>query len=224
MTILSIPGKMIFQTARITGPRTLQEPAKDTGSCLSRPSSIPVTQSVPIMSNSATETACQTRTNFVLLWAMRRFVPTDGPCRKNAVPKRFVPTDGPCRKNAAPMTTVLQNAAISAGIIPMRLFPTDMMRAPAVQDVTASGIRLCLTTARTNSWNVSMVRPWMPKSANCQSGETLKYNSCKKCLFECSLTACPAYTLCRYEECSERYCAIGCAEGSFDEEAYWSGL
>ena len=61
-------------------------------------------------------------------------------------------------------------------------------------------------------------------SKSCQSGSKILYDNCKKCLYECTLSSCPENTLCSYEDCSGLYCAVGCAEGSFDEEAYWSGL
>ena len=59
---------------------------------------------------------------------------------------------------------------------------------------------------------------------SCQSGSKVLYDNCKKCLYECTLSSCPAYTVCSYEDCSGLYCATGCVEGSFNEEDYWSGL
>ena len=55
----------------------------------------------------------------------------------------------------------------------------------------------------------------------CQSGETLKYNSCKKCPFNCSLTSCPPNNICEREDCSGFYCAVGCALNAVDLETYW---
>ena len=55
----------------------------------------------------------------------------------------------------------------------------------------------------------------------CQSGETLKYNSCKKCPFNCSLTSCPPNNICEREDCSGLYCAVGCALNAVDLETYW---
>ncbi len=59
---------------------------------------------------------------------------------------------------------------------------------------------------------------------SCQSGSKILYDNCKKCLYECTLDSCPENTLCSYEDCSGKYCATGCVEGSFNEEDYWSGL
>ena len=61
-------------------------------------------------------------------------------------------------------------------------------------------------------------------SKSCQSGSRVLYDNCKKCLYECTLDSCPENTLCSYEDCSGKYCATGCVEGSFNEEDYWSGL
>ena len=37
------------------------------------------------------------------------------------------------------------------------------------------------------------------------------YNNCNTCSFSCSLDSCPANTICSYEDCSQKYCATGCA-------------
>lgn len=58
-------------------------------------------------------------------------------------------------------------------------------------------------------------------SKTCKSGSTVKYNDCKKCLFECNLSTCPAGAVCRKEECSGRYCITGCASGYIDFDTYW---
>ena len=47
------------------------------------------------------------------------------------------------------------------------------------------------------------------------------YRSCKTCEYKCTLAACPSGTTCTYEECSGKYCATGCAVGSYDVDNYW---
>ncbi len=37
------------------------------------------------------------------------------------------------------------------------------------------------------------------------------YNNCKTCEFKCTLDSCPEGVLCEYEDCSQKYCDIGCA-------------
>ncbi len=37
------------------------------------------------------------------------------------------------------------------------------------------------------------------------------YNECKTCEFKCSLDSCPDGVVCDYEDCSQKYCDIGCA-------------
>ena len=37
------------------------------------------------------------------------------------------------------------------------------------------------------------------------------YNSCKTCENKCTLDSCPEGILCEYEDCSQKYCDIGCA-------------
>ncbi len=39
------------------------------------------------------------------------------------------------------------------------------------------------------------------------------YNNCKTCENKCTLAECPEGILCEYEECSQKYCDIGCAVG-----------
>ena len=39
------------------------------------------------------------------------------------------------------------------------------------------------------------------------------YNSCKTCENKCTLDSCPEGVLCEYEDCSQKYCDIGCAVG-----------
>ena len=37
------------------------------------------------------------------------------------------------------------------------------------------------------------------------------YNNCKTCENKCSLDSCPTGNICEYEDCSQKYCDIGCA-------------
>ena len=37
------------------------------------------------------------------------------------------------------------------------------------------------------------------------------YNNCKTCENKCKLSSCPAGNICEYEDCSQKYCDIGCA-------------
>ena len=39
------------------------------------------------------------------------------------------------------------------------------------------------------------------------------YRDCKTCENKCSLDKCPAGVFCEYEDCSQKYCDIGCATG-----------
>ena len=57
----------------------------------------------------------------------------------------------------------------------------------------------------------------------CLSGELTKCSACKTCPNRCTLAACPANNICEYEDCSGKYCAVGCAIGSTDENKYWNG-
>ena len=47
------------------------------------------------------------------------------------------------------------------------------------------------------------------------------YNNCKVCEYKCTLDSCPAGLVCNLEECSQKYCAIGCAIGTVDLDNYW---
>ncbi len=47
------------------------------------------------------------------------------------------------------------------------------------------------------------------------------YNNCKTCENKCSLSSCPAGNVCEYEDCSQKYCVIGCATGYKDLDNYW---
>ena len=42
------------------------------------------------------------------------------------------------------------------------------------------------------------------------------YNNCKTCENKCTLASCPAGASCTYEECSQKYCAVGCATNYTD--------
>lgn len=58
---------------------------------------------------------------------------------------------------------------------------------------------------------------------SCQTGEIMKYNSCIACLYECTLSKCPAGAECDYEACSGKYCLQQCTAGYVNEEDYWNG-
>ena len=47
------------------------------------------------------------------------------------------------------------------------------------------------------------------------------YNNCKTCENKCKLDSCPAGLVCDLEECSQKYCATGCAIGMVDLDNYW---
>ena len=47
------------------------------------------------------------------------------------------------------------------------------------------------------------------------------YNNCKTCENKCNLDSCPAGLVCNFEECSQKYCATGCAVGTVDLDNYW---
>ena len=47
------------------------------------------------------------------------------------------------------------------------------------------------------------------------------YNNCKTCENKCTLDKCPTGVVCTYEECSQKYCAVGCAVGYKDLDNYW---
>lgn len=47
------------------------------------------------------------------------------------------------------------------------------------------------------------------------------YNSCKTCANKCSLAVCPAGVSCTQEDCSGKYCAMGCAVNYKDLDNYW---
>lgn len=57
----------------------------------------------------------------------------------------------------------------------------------------------------------------------CYSGTVKKYSQCQSCRFECELAACPVGNICRYESCSGKYCAEGCAVNYQPKESYWCG-
>ncbi len=47
------------------------------------------------------------------------------------------------------------------------------------------------------------------------------YNNCKTCEYKCTLDSCPDGLVCEIEDCSQKYCAIGCAIGKVDLDNYW---
>ena len=47
------------------------------------------------------------------------------------------------------------------------------------------------------------------------------YNNCKTCENKCKLDSCPSGLVCNLEECSQKYCATGCAIGTVDLDNYW---
>ena len=47
------------------------------------------------------------------------------------------------------------------------------------------------------------------------------YNNCKTCENKCTLSSCPEGNVCEYEDCSQKYCAIGCATNYKDLDNYW---
>ena len=47
------------------------------------------------------------------------------------------------------------------------------------------------------------------------------YNNCKTCENKCTLDSCPAGVSCTLEECSGKYCAVGCAVDYKDLDNYW---
>ena len=47
----------------------------------------------------------------------------------------------------------------------------------------------------------------------CERSGIRYYNECKTCPNKCSLASCPAGVVCEYEDCSKKYCDIGCAVG-----------
>ena len=47
------------------------------------------------------------------------------------------------------------------------------------------------------------------------------YNNCKTCENKCTLDVCPSGVTCTLEECSQKYCATGCAVGAVDLDNYW---
>ena len=47
------------------------------------------------------------------------------------------------------------------------------------------------------------------------------YNNCKTCENKCSLTACPTGVVCEKENCSGKYCPVGCAVNYKDLDNYW---
>ncbi|MFR2533176.1 MAG: hypothetical protein ACLS9L_06225, partial [Alphaproteobacteria bacterium] len=47
------------------------------------------------------------------------------------------------------------------------------------------------------------------------------YNNCKTCENKCSLTACPSGVVCEKENCSGKYCPVGCAVNYKDLDNYW---
>ena len=57
----------------------------------------------------------------------------------------------------------------------------------------------------------------------CQMNGVKYYNNCKTCENKCTLDECPAGVSCTLEDCSGKYCAVGCAVGSYDLDNYWCG-
>ncbi len=47
----------------------------------------------------------------------------------------------------------------------------------------------------------------------CQMNGIKYYNNCKTCENKCSLDSCPEGVVCEYEDCSQKYCDIGCEVG-----------
>ena len=47
------------------------------------------------------------------------------------------------------------------------------------------------------------------------------YNNCKTCEYKCTLDSCPDGLVCEIEDCSQKYCATGCAIGTVDLDNYW---
>ena len=59
-------------------------------------------------------------------------------------------------------------------------------------------------------------------SPDCWSGSLQLFQKCQECCdHKCTLDACPSGVICTLEECSGKYCAIGCAVGSVSLEDYW---
>ena len=55
----------------------------------------------------------------------------------------------------------------------------------------------------------------------CQMNGIKYYNNCKTCENKCKLDSCPVGNICEYEDCSQKYCTIGCATGYKDLDNYW---
>ncbi len=55
----------------------------------------------------------------------------------------------------------------------------------------------------------------------CERDGIKYYKECKTCPNTCSLASCPSGVVCEYEECSKKYCDIGCAVGYRDLDNYW---
>ena len=55
----------------------------------------------------------------------------------------------------------------------------------------------------------------------CQMNGVKYYNNCKTCENKCKLDSCPVGNICEYEDCSQKYCTIGCATGYKDLDNYW---
>ena len=51
-------------------------------------------------------------------------------------------------------------------------------------------------------------------ATTCLHGDEIWYSSC--CAYACTLDACPSGTECEYEECSLKYCAVGCSTNYID--------
>lgn len=59
-------------------------------------------------------------------------------------------------------------------------------------------------------------------SPSCQSGTLELFETCQECCDnKCTLDKCPEGAICTLEDCSGKYCAIGCATGLADAENYW---
>ena len=59
-------------------------------------------------------------------------------------------------------------------------------------------------------------------SPSCWSGTLELFETCQECCaHKCTLDECPDGMVCTLEECSEKFCATGCATGLTDAESYW---
>ena len=52
-------------------------------------------------------------------------------------------------------------------------------------------------------------------ASSCQTPEETLYSKCKDCPNGCPFEVCPSGSVCQKEECSQKYCVIGCASSSY---------